>query len=111
MSSETLALAAYQLIDAGFHQAKHEGPGGFGNEYYEFTGLGAAIRLVRDRGEERFEIEDPDGSGWHKPSRWLRTENNQMSLADCVAMTITRRAELRSAIEREAAAASCHQEG
>ena len=31
MPSETLALAAYQLIEAGFHQAKHQGPGGFGN--------------------------------------------------------------------------------
>jgi hypothetical protein len=100
--SETLALAARQLVEAGFHQVKHEVSGGLGNEYYDFTGLGAVIRLVRDRGDEKLVIEAPDGSGWDKPSRWLRTENSQMSLADCVVMTITREAELRSALERNA---------
>jgi hypothetical protein len=97
MPSETLAVAAQQLADAGFRQVKHEVSGGMGNEYYDFAGLGAVIRLVRDQGEEKLVIEAPDGSGWDKPSRWLRTENSQMSLTDCVLMTITRQAELRSA--------------
>ena len=100
--SETLALAARQLVEAGFHQVDHEVSDGLGNEYYDFAGIGAVIRLVRDRGHEELVIEAPDGSGWAKPSRWLRTDNNRMSLTDCVVMTITRKAELRSALERDA---------